>query len=611
MEVVALPPVRVLVVDDEQAQRQNLASMITSWGYQVETAADGQMALDQLMIEPPAVVVTDLMMPRMDGLELLREIAARCLTVPSIILTAFGSIETAVQAIAGLGAFWFLEKPVQPALLRMLIERAAGQWRLEQEKLRLKRQLALTGSIGEMVGTSPGMRQVFAAVEQVASSPAVVMITGETGVGKELTARLIHRLSPRCGGPFVAVDGASLPESLAESEIFGHEKGAFAGALERRAGCFELADRGTLFLDKITELPLGTQAKLLRVLEDHRVRRMGGRKEIAVDVRVLASSSQAPEEALRAGLLRDDLYYRVSVFTIAIPPLRDRMEDIPLLAESVLKDLNETTGARIIGLEPAALALLGTHTWPGNVRELRNVLQRAALIRGDGWITKDEVQVALSPSAVPAHHAGTAAQRVLLPIGSTVEMAERTLIDATLRHTRNNRTRAAAILGMSLKSLFNKLKTYEAAAGNQKSEESGGKVFVAMPFGPKFDPIFEDHICRVVATHGMRSERADSFRTPGAVIDDILAGIAGADAVIADCSTANANVFYEVGIAHAIGKPTILITSDLNAVPFDLKHLRIIVYEFTPRGMKQFEEELGHALASINSGLTSLSAPTA
>src|ERR1700737_3101901 len=316
------PPTRVLVADDEENQRAGLAKMIQSWGFVVETAADGQEALDKLNSSAVHVLVTDLMMPRMDGFELLKRLGSSGAMPPAIVLTAFGNIETAIQTMHDLGAFWFLEKPIQPNALKVSLERAAMQSRLTEETERLQRQLAYQGVLVDLVGSCAPMQQVFSMIRQVAPSKAAVLVTGESGTGKELVARAIHHLSPRRNGPFVAINCAALPETLMESELFGHEKGAFTRSEERRAGCFELAQHGTLLLDELAEMHVGTQAKLLRVLEDSRVRRLGGKSETAVDVRILASTNKVPEDALRKGELREDLYYRLNVFQIGLPSLR-------------------------------------------------------------------------------------------------------------------------------------------------------------------------------------------------------------------------------------------------------------------------------------------------
>lgn len=464
------PSTRVLIVDDEESQRAGLSAMISAWGFEVETAADGQEALDKLSSSSVHVLVTDLMMPRMDGFELLRRLGTQGAMIPAIVLTAFGNIETAIATIHDLGAFWFLEKPIAPSALRVLLDRAAMHGKLAEETERLQRQLSYQGVLGEMVGTSAPMQQVFSFVRQVAPSKAAVFITGESGTGKELVARAIHTLSPRRNGPFVAINCAAMPETLMESELFGHEKGAFTGAVERRAGCFELAQRGTLLLDEIGDMPVGTQAKLLRVLEDSRVRRLGGKNEIVVDVRVIASTNKVLEESLRKGELREDLYYRLNVFQVQLPPLRQRLDDIPILVESLLAALNKKHSCRIVDIHPDVLERLRRHNWPGNVRELRNILERAVVLAGEGTIM---------PAHLPSVLGATGTSKpmtdsqdpdfVKLPVGITVSDAEKALIQLTLQHTKNNKTRAAEILGISLKTLFNKLKEYGNAAESQQS----------------------------------------------------------------------------------------------------------------------------------------------
>lgn len=460
-------PVRVLVVDDEANQRSGLASMISAWGYETRTAADGLEALEALAEFPAEVMVTDLMMPRMDGAELLRTLNAQGGAPATIVVTAFGNLETAVSTIHELGAFWFLEKPIQPQALRTLLERAARQSRLAEEAERLQRQLSYQGVLGDLAGRSPVMQQVFSLIRQVAPSKAAVLITGESGTGKELAARAIHALSPRRDGPFVAVNCAAMPETLMESELFGHEKGAFTGAVERRAGCFELAQRGTLLLDEIGDMPLPTQAKLLRVLEDSRVRRLGGKAEMLVDVRVIASTNRRVEEAVQKGQIREDLYYRLNVFRIHMPALREHKEDIPVLCETLLAALNRKHGCKVTDIEPKVLEMLRAHSWPGNVRELRNVLERAVIVAGEGTLRVSHLPQPFAPAVTPSAAAAADPNVVSVPVGTTVEEAEKALILRTLEHTRNNKTRAAEILGISLKTLHNKLKEYGAAETGQ------------------------------------------------------------------------------------------------------------------------------------------------
>jgi len=452
---------RILIVDDEDDQRSGLSSLLSSWGYLIETAEDGQAALEKLSRFPAHVMVADLSMPRMDGFELLQRLASQGGGPVSIVLTAFGNMENALRTVHDLGAYWFLEKPVQANALRVLIERATAQGRLRDETELLRRQLRYQGLLEGVVGHSPPMQEVLSLVSQAAPSKAPVLITGESGTGKEVVARAIHNLSPRKNGPFVAINCAAMPETLMESELFGHEKGAFTGALQRRAGCFELANGGTLLLDEIGDMPQNTQAKLLRVLEDSKMRRLGGQTGIQTDVRVLAATNRKLDDALREKHLREDLYYRLNVFHLHLPPLRERMEDLPPIAEQLLQELNKKHECRVTGFHPEVVDRLRAYDWPGNVRELRNVLERAVIVAGEGTIR-------------PAHLAGdwgrpagtTAASEpddpevVRLRVGTTVREGEKAMILATLEHTGNNKTRAARILGVSLKTLHNKLKEY-------------------------------------------------------------------------------------------------------------------------------------------------------
>ncbi len=463
--VVGPSSAKVLIVDDEESQRVGLASMISSWGYTTETAYDGQDALEKINNGQIQVLITDLMMPRMDGFELLKRLGTQGYVPPAIVLTAFGNIETAIATIHDLGAFWFLEKPIQPAAMRILLDRAASQSRMTEETERLQRQLTYQGVLVDLVGSSAAMQGVFSLIRQVAPSKAAVLINGESGTGKELVARAVHHLSPRRAGPFIAINCAAMPETLMESELFGHEKGAFTGAVERRAGCFELAQHGTLLLDELAEMAVGTQAKLLRVLEDSRVRRLGGKNEIVVDVRIIASTNKNLEEALRKGELREDLYYRLNVFQLELPPLRKRDGDVPLLAVALIEQLNRKHGCRITEISREVMDLLQRHNWPGNVRELRNVMERAVIIAGEGPILVSHLprDFGAGSGARPPVELNEP-DAVRLPVGTTVGDGEKALIMMTLQHTKNNKTRAAEILGISLKTLFNKLKEYGSSA---------------------------------------------------------------------------------------------------------------------------------------------------
>jgi len=450
-----------------------MASMVSAWGMTAETAGDGNEALAKLNSFPADVILTDLNMPGLDGFGFLQRLRDSGEMPPTIVLTAFGNIETAVKTVHELGAYWFLEKPLQPSTLQVLLRRAGSHAGLRAENRNLERQLRYKGAMGELVGNSPKMQEIFALLQQAGPSKACVLITGESGTGKELVARTIHALSPRRQGPFWAINCAALPETLIESELFGHEKGSFTGASERRAGCFEVAQHGTLLLDEIGEMPMQTQAKLLRILEDSRVRRLGGKTEFEVDVRVVAATNKVPEEAVRGGHLREDLFYRLNVFHIHLPPLRERREDIQPIAENLMADLNRKHECRVVGISPAVIQTIERHNWPGNVRELRNVLERAVILAGEGTIELKHLPaflqgrqaVASDSTAATVDSEGPAAaaddpESIRFPVGTTVEEAEKGLILRTLEHTRNNKTRAAEILGISLKTLHNKLKEY-------------------------------------------------------------------------------------------------------------------------------------------------------
>src|SRR6516162_4939466 len=376
---------RVLIVEDEENERTGLAELIRAWGYQTETAIDGVDGWSKVESWGPAIVLTDLKMPRMDGMQLLEQIAEAPQQVAVILLTALGSVDAAVSAMKR-GAFDFIEKPVNPTRLRNILQNASRLRGTERELEANRRRLRDVGVLGSLVGSSKVMQEIFRLVEMVSPSTASVLITGESGTGKELVARTIHSLSNRKGKPFVAINCAAIPETLIESEIFGHEKGAFTGALERRTGCFELAEGGTLLLDEIGEMPIATQAKLLRVLEDRKLRRLGSKSETTVDVRVLAATNKSPEEAVAKGDLRTDLFYRLNVFNIHMPPLRDHKEDLPDLVQALLAEMNEKHSRTVAGVNDAVMNSFQAHSWPGNVRELRNALERAVIVCEGGLI---------------------------------------------------------------------------------------------------------------------------------------------------------------------------------------------------------------------------------
>ncbi|MGD0073783.1 MAG: sigma-54 dependent transcriptional regulator [Candidatus Binataceae bacterium] len=445
---------RILVVEDDPATRQAWYELITSWGFRVATARDGQEGLEMVHGFEPNIVLSDLKMRHKDGLALLRELRESGLNIPTIIISGEGDIPEAVQAIK-LGAYDYLRKPIDPQQLRVLLKNLTEHLNVSAENVLLRRRLIGTGELGPMVGQSLAIRRVMSLIEQVAPSGAAVVITGESGTGKELAARTVHHLSPRRNSPYIAVNCAAIPETLMESELFGHERGAFTGADRRREGCFELANGGTLMLDEITEMKIELQAKLLRVIEEKTLRRVGGSSEIPLDVRVLAASNQPLAQAIRAGKLREDLFYRLNVFSIELPPLRQRIEDIEPLVKHFVHELGGHTRNRVTGVDHDCLEALKAYPWPGNVRQLRNVIERALILSNGPLITVAD----LGPEFRPGGPRDLGFQ---VRVGSSLDDVERTLIYKTVEFTGGNKTRAAEILGVSIKTLYNRLERYEA-----------------------------------------------------------------------------------------------------------------------------------------------------
>jgi DNA-binding NtrC family response regulator len=459
--------IKVLIVEDNSDAREAWSTLISSWGYRVDTAEDGEQALQLIESSDPQILLLDLRLPKKDGLAVLREIRANGWQIPTIVISGEGDIDDAVQSIK-LGAYDYLRKPVDPHHMEVLLNNLRTHLTVSKENQLLRRRLMDAGELGQLIGQSLAMRRVMAAIDQVSPSSASIVIVGESGTGKELAARTIHELSPRSSGPYIAINCAALPETLMESELFGHERGAFTGADRRREGCFELATGGTLLLDEIGEMKPELQAKLLRVLEERKVRRLGGSAEIPVDVRVLAATNRNLEGQLREGRFREDLYYRLNVFTIQLPTLRERVEDVPILIEHFLQQLAPAAGKSVMGMEAECLELLKAQRWPGNVRQLRNVIERALIVtRGPMISTADlpeEITFDMPESLKPNPPAGFKPDNgqghpaLDVHVGMSLSAVKRELLLQTLKFTGGNKAKAAEILGVSLKTLYNHLK---------------------------------------------------------------------------------------------------------------------------------------------------------
>ena len=449
--------VTVLVVDDEAHMRRVLEIMVRQLGHDVLSAADGAQALQTLEREKIDLVLTDLRMPVLDGLGLLKGIVDKGLTVPAIVMTAQGSVSTAVEAMK-LGAEDYLLRPFDVEVLEMSIHRVLERGQLRLENNYLREQVERPDA--ELFGTSASMQHVFEQIRQVGPTRASVLITGETGTGKELAARAVHRASDRRDNLFVPINCAAMPADMVEAELFGHERGAFTGAVKGRIGKFELASKGTIFLDEITEMPIGLQSKLLRVLQESRLERLGGNRTIELDMRVVAACNQDPREAIRAGRLREDLFYRLNVFSLELPSLRDRSEDI----EGLVHHLAAKQG-RSVELAPEALACLQRYPWPGNVRELENVVQRALILGRDRMIglrhlpadMSSTLQLELPAVATPLAAVEPALVPPSLDLAQATEALEAQLIAQALHQTADNKRRAAALLGISERTLWYKL----------------------------------------------------------------------------------------------------------------------------------------------------------
>jgi DNA-binding NtrC family response regulator len=441
----------IVVVDDDEDMRESVAAALRAVGYAVEEAVDGEDALALLTRIEPDVVVTDLEMPRRGGVELVREGARRFPDTTFIVMSAFGTLTAAVDAVKA-GAEQFLTKPVDLAALRALVERGVARTAQRREVTELRGQLGRRRALSRIVGEHPSIRRMLAMVAKVAPSRANVLIVGESGTGKELIASAIHAQSPRAGGPFVELNCAALAETLLESELFGHEKGAFTGAVRRRDGRFAQADGGTLFLDEVSEIPLPLQVKLLRFLQERQFQRVGGDETLTVDTRVVAATNRPLRPLVADGHFREDLFYRLDVVEIEVPPLRARSSDIPLLADHFLRRFAADNGVEILGFTAAALAGLSAHTWPGNVRELENTIERA-VVMCDG----DRIDAAHLGSL--AEHAAVDPLTAL--VGIPMQEVERMLIERTLAAVDGSTARAAEMLGISQRTIQSRLRQWE------------------------------------------------------------------------------------------------------------------------------------------------------
>ena len=445
---------KILVVDDDTSLRKMLEAVLTDDGYNIKEADDGQHAIEAVEEQFYDLILMDIRMARMGGIEALKKIKKLSPGIPVILMTAYASVETAREALKS-GAFDYLTKPLDIDELKLIIHRALRHHQLEQENRYLKERLDDRFDFGNIIGNSFAMKNLFETLAQVAPTDATVLITGESGTGKELIANAIHQNSPRLNKPMIKVNCAALPETLLESELFGHEKGAFTGAVSKSRGRFQLAHESTLFLDEISEMSPATQAKILRALQEKEIEPVGGETTIKIDTRVITATNKNLEDEIKEGRFREDLFYRLDVVRIEIPPLRNRHEDIPLLAEFFLKQYVEKNRKLIKGFTPKATDVLMRHNWPGNVRELENLVERAVIMTRGDMITKDDF-----PSIMTKDNTPVGSENVGVPSGSTLKEAEKEIILRTLEETGGNRTHTAKILGISRRTLQLKLKEY-------------------------------------------------------------------------------------------------------------------------------------------------------
>jgi DNA-binding NtrC family response regulator len=456
------PKARILVVDDDASTREVFGELLQRWGYDVEQTSDGHDALKLTAERHPDVIISDLVMPKLDGLALTRALREESPDTPVIIITGEGTIDAAVEAVRE-GVFDFVEKPLDPARLKVILQRALEKRETEHEMQVLRRRLGQVDAGRGLIGQSPAMRRVMDLVEKVAPSKASVVIGGQSGTGKEMVARAVHQLSPRRDKAFIAINCSAIPAGLMESEMFGHERGAFTGADQRRLGAWELADGGTLFLDEIGDLPLELQAKFLRVLEDERLRRLGGKSEIHVDVRVISATNRDLKEEIKASRFREDLFFRLNVFQIPLSPLKERRDDIPLLVQHFIDRFGREGGKKLAGVTPQAMKILCEYGWPGNIRELRNTLERAVILCGGGIIDVEHLPAEMALG-------GGESAYLKLPFGLPLREVEKEYILSSLGRMQNNKARTAQALGISEKTLYNKLYRYSGKAGRSKEQ---------------------------------------------------------------------------------------------------------------------------------------------
>jgi two-component system, NtrC family, response regulator AtoC len=454
---------KILVVDDEKLVRDFIVETLKRKNYDVEAAENGQKALGLLKDRSFDLVITDMKMPDLTGIDLLKKIKETAPETLVIIITAYGSVENAVEAMR-LGAFNYLIKPFTPDSIEAILEKAKEHHSLITENTYLRQQVSTNSGRNTLtvIGESPIMKKILGSVERIANSTANVLITGESGTGKEVIAHLIHHHSGRCNQPFVKVNCAAIPETLIESEFFGHEKGSFTGASSLHRGRFEIANGGSLLLDEITEVPLGLQAKLLRAIQEQEFERVGGTRPIKVDVRIISTSNRDMREAIDAKKIREDLYYRLNVMPIHLPALRERREDILPLAEFFLTKLAQENHKEKITFAKSAKDILLDYSWPGNVRELANIIERAVVMNANGVISADDIYINSPPLPAPLPLEESSSE--VIPAGMTLQDLEKKFIIETLENMKHNRTKTAEKLGISVRTLRNKLQEYKVEA---------------------------------------------------------------------------------------------------------------------------------------------------